>query len=68
MERCKGGTTTVELSDVELTGEGVDSVTVAGKKSSETSLFDSRSMEATVLVLIWSKCFRTTLLSANITV
>ena len=53
--------------DVELTGEGVDSVTVAGKKSSKTSLFDSRSVEAIVLVLIWSTCFRTTLLSANVT-
>ena len=52
MERCKGGTTTVELSDVELTCEGVDSVTIAGKKSSETSSFDSRSEETTVLVMI----------------
>ena len=66
MGRHKGGTTTVELFDVGLTGKGVDSVMVAGKKSSKTSLFDSRSVESTVLVLIWSTCFRTTLLSVII--
>ena len=43
-----------QLPDVELTGEGIDSVMGTGKKSSEVSLSDSRLVEATVLILILS--------------